>query len=161
MCEHYNIDYEKELLPKTKEGITKEIGVFEIDGHYKRFKTLGAKRYLVELDNDEMEMTVAGLSKKNGLKYLQDNNKNNTETFNAFNDEMYIPAEHTGKMTHTYLDEPQEHRVLDYLGNEGVGSSLSSVHLEKADFTLSLARQYIEFIENLKKGYLYKGLEHI
>src|SRR5699024_5712155 len=33
MCEHYNIDYEKELLPKTKEGITKEIGVFEIDGH--------------------------------------------------------------------------------------------------------------------------------
>ena len=64
-------------------------------------------------------------------------------------------------MTHTYLDEPQEYRVLDYLGNEGVGTALSSVHLEKADFTLSLARQYIEFIENLKKGYLYKGLEHI
>lgn len=161
MCNHYKIDYEKELLPKTKEGVVKPIGIFEIDGHYKRFKTLGAKRYLVEFENDEMEMTVAGLSKKNGLKYLQDNNKNNTDVFNAFNDEMYIPAEHTGKMTHTYLDEPQEHRVLDYLGNEGVGSSLSSIHLEKADFTLSLARQYVDFIENLKKGYIYKGLEHI
>lgn len=161
MCNHYNIDYEKKLLPKTKDGVVKPIGIFEIDGHYKRFKTLGAKRYLVEYENDEMEMTVAGLSKKNGLKYLQVNNKNNTDVFNAFNDEMYIPAEHTGKMTHTYIDEPQEYRVLDYLGNEGVGSSLSSVHLEKADFTLSLARQYIDFIENLKKGYLYKGLEHI
>ncbi len=161
MCEHYKINYEKELLPKTKEGVVKPIGIFEIDGHYKRFKTLGAKRYLVEFENGEMEMTVAGLSKKNGLEYLQDNGKDNTEVFNAFNDEMYIPAEHTGKMTHTYLDEPQEHRVLDYLGNEGVGSALSSVHLEKADFTLSLARQYVDFIENLKKGYLYKGLEHI
>ncbi len=161
MCSHYNIDYEKKLLPKTKDGVVKPIGIFEIDGHYKRFKTLGAKRYLVEFENDEMEMTVAGLSKKNGLKYLQDNNKNNTDVFNAFNDEMYIPAEHTGKMTHTYIDEPQEHRVLDYLGNEGVGSSLSSVHLEKADFTLSLARQYVDFIENLKKVYLYKCLEHI
>ena len=161
MCEYYKIDYEKELLPKTKDGKVKPIGVFEIDGHYKRFKTLGAKRYLVEYENGEMEMTVAGLSKKNGLKYLQEKYKDNTEVFNAFNDEMYIPAEYTGKMTHTYLDEPQEHRILDYLGNEGVGSALSSVHLEKADFTLSLARQYVEFIENLKKGYLYKGLEHI
>lgn len=158
MCKHYSIDY-KELEPKTKDGIIKPIGVFEIDGHYKRFKTLGAKRYLVEFENDKMEMTVAGLSKKNGLKYLTETNKNNTETFEAFNDDMYIPAEHTGKMTHTYLDEPMEFMVQDYLGNEGLGSSLSSIHLEKADFTLSLARQYLDFIENLKQGYIYKGLE--
>lgn len=161
MCEYYNIDYEKELLPKTKDGKVKPIGVFEIDGHYKRFKTLGAKRYLVEYENGEMEMTVAGLSKKNGLKYLQKISKDNTEVFNNFNDEMYIPAEYTGKMTHTYLDEAQEHKILDYLGNEGVGSALSAVHLEKADFTLSLARQYVDFIENLQKGYIYTGLDYL
>lgn len=161
MCEYYKIDYEKELLPKTKDGKVKPIGVFEIDGHYKRFKTLGAKRYLVEFENGDMEMTVAGLSKKNGLEYLKSICKDNTEIFNSFNDEMYIPAEYTGKMTHTYLDEPQEYRLIDYLGNEGVGSALSAVHLEKADFTLSLARQYVEFIENLKKGYIYKGLDYL
>ena len=160
MCLHYKIDYNR-LEPKTKEGVTKPIGVFEIDGHYKRFKTLGAKRYLVEFESGEMEMTVAGLSKKNGLKYLQENNKNNTDVFKAFNDEMYIPAEHTGKMTHTYIDEPMEFKLQDYLGNEGLGSSLSGVHLEKADFTLSLARQYIDFIKNLKNGYVYKGLDFI
>lgn len=160
MCLHYKIDYNR-LEPKTKEGVVKPIGVFEIDGVYKRFKTLGAKRYLVEYEGGKMEMTVAGLSKKNGLKYLQDNNKNNTDVFKAFNDEMYIPAENTGKMTHTYIDEPMEFKLQDYLGNEGLGSSLSGIHLEKVDFTLSLARQYLDFIENLKNGYIYKGLDFI
>ena len=161
MCDHYKLDYNR-LKPKTKEGKEKPIGVWDLDGEYSRFKTLGAKRYLVEYkDTKKMEMTVAGLSKSNGLDYLKSISKDNTEVFNAFNDEMYIPAEHTGKMTHTYIDEPMEYRVLDYLGNEGVGSALSSVHLEKADFTLSLARQYVDFIENLKQGYIYKGLEFI
>ncbi len=158
MCSHYKIDYER-LLPKTKDGEIKPIGVWDLDGQYSRFKTLGAKRYLVEFENGEMEMTVAGLSKKNGLKYLQDTYKNNTDVFNAFNDEMFIPAEHTGKMTHTYIDEEMEMMIQDYTGREGRATARSGVHLEKAEFTLSLARQYIDFIENLKKGYIYKGLE--
>lgn len=158
MCKHYSIDYNR-LEPKTKEGIVKPIGVWDLDGHYSRFKTLGAKRYLVEFPNGEMEMTVAGLSKRNGLKYLQDVNKNNTDVFKAFNDEMYVPAEHTGKMTHTYIDEPMEMMIQDYKGNEGRATARTSVHLEKVDFTLSLARQYVDFIKNLKRGYIYKGLE--
>lgn len=160
MCNHYNIDYDR-LEPKTKEGKVKPAGVFELDGQYSRFKTLGAKRYLVEFEGGEMEMTVAGLSKRNGLRYLQDISKDNTEVFNAFNDEMYIPSEHTGKMTHTYIDEPMEMMIQDHLGNEGWVSSLTGVHLEKADFTLSLSRQYVDFIENLKRGYIYKGLEFV
>ena len=160
MCKHYDIDYSR-LEPKTKEGVIKPIGIWELDGQYKRFKTLGAKRYLVEFENGNMEMTVAGLSKKNGLKYLQDTNENNEGVFNSFNDEMYIPAENTGKMTHTYIDEPLEMMIQDYKGNEGKASARSGVHLDKVDFTLSLARQYITFLENVKNGYIYKGLEYI
>lgn len=159
MCNHYRLDYNR-LEPKTKDGVISPIGVWDLDGEYSRFKTLGAKRYLVEYkDTKEMEMTVAGLSKRNGLNYLKTIYKDNTEVFNAFNDEMYIPAEHTGKMTHTYIDEPMTFKLQDYQGKEGTGRALSSVHLEKTDFTLSLARQYQEFIEMAKQGYIYKGLE--
>ena len=37
--------------PKTKEGKEKPLGVWDFEGVYKRFKTLGAKRYMVEEDN--------------------------------------------------------------------------------------------------------------
>ena len=158
MCEHYQIDFNK-LSPKTKDGVVKPIGVWELDGVYTRFKTLGAKRYLVEYENGEMEMTVAGLSKTNGIKYLKQISKDNTEVFERFNDEMYIPAHYTGKMTHTYIDTRYEFSIIDYRGIEADITVESSVHLEKADFTLSISRQYIEFINNLMKGYVYRGLD--
>lgn len=156
MCRHYDISVDR-LRPKTKEGVEKLIGVWDDDGFFIRFKTLGAKRYLVENEDGSMAMTVAGLSKVNGLKYLQKISKDNTEVFNRFNNEMYIPADETGKMTHTYIDVKLESMVLDYQGVECYVSAESSVHLEKADFTLSLSRQYMEFIENYIKGYIYKG----
>lgn len=162
MCEHYNINYEKKLLPKTKDGKVKPIGIFEIDGRYKRFKTLGAKRYLVEYENGDMKMTVAGLSKRNGIEYMKKVcNNDNTKVFDMFNDDLYIPADETGKMTHTYIDKEQRFIIQDYKGGECEVITRSGVHLEKCDFTLSIARQYHEFIENLKKGYLYVGVDFI
>lgn len=159
MCKHYNLDFAR-LSPKTKDGVVKPIGVWDFDGHYKRFKTLGAKRYLVEYDNGDMVMTVAGLSKKNGIEYLKSQSKDNTEVFNKFNDDMYIPANYTGKMTHTYIDVPMTSNILDYQGNEVEVETLSSVHLEKVDFTLSISKQYMDFIENMMLGYIYKGLDY-
>ncbi len=158
MCDHYKIDFKK-LEPENKKGEKKLIGVWDLDGVYSRFKTLGAKRYLVEhADSGELELTVAGLSKRNGLNYMKMSCKgDNTKVFEMFNDELYIPADETGKMTHTYIDEAMEFTILDYQGKEGVASARSSVHLEKCDFTLSLARQYISFLEQLRKGYIYTG----
>ena len=40
------------------------IGVFESDGHYKKFITQGAKRYAYIKDNGKMGVTVAGVSTK-------------------------------------------------------------------------------------------------
>ena len=159
MCEYYNIDYEKKLKPKTIEGEVKEIGVWDLDGEYSRFKTLGAKRYLVEYkDSNKLELTVAGLSKSNGLEYMERvSDYDNDKVFDMFDDDLYIPAEETGKMTHTYIDTPQEYVLLDFQGKEGIASARSSVHLEKCDFTLSITREYLNFIENMKKGYIYTG----
>lgn len=160
MCEYYKID-KSMLKPKTIKGVSKMIGVWDYEGLYSRFKTLGAKRYLVE-ENNQLELTVAGLSKQNGINYmLEKSGYDNTKVFEMFNDSLYIPSERTGKMTHTYIDEPMEFMILDYQGNESHVTTLSGVHLENCDFTLSITKQYGTFINNLMKGYYYKGVKHI
>ena len=84
-----------------------------------------------------------------------------TKVFDLFNDSLYVPAERTGKMTHTYIDHEQKLKVADYYGVEAVVNPLSGVHLEACDFTLSIAAQYKEFLKNLSNGYLYKGVKYV
>lgn len=42
------------------------LGLAELDGHYKKFKTLGAKKYAVIKENGRLEITVAGVNKQKG-----------------------------------------------------------------------------------------------
>ena len=156
MMAYYKLD-PKLLAPKTITGVEKMIGVWDYEGTYTRFKTLGAKRYLIE-ENGRLELTVAGLSKKNGIKYMLDYCEGNHEkVFKMFNDKLYIPKEHTGKNTHTYIDSEMTFQATDYLGETVEVHTKSGVHLESAEFTLSIAQQYGIFLNNLVKGYLFKG----
>lgn len=155
---YYNLN-EKLLYPKTKKGELKLCGIWDFEGKYTRFKTLGAKRYLYEKDG-ELYLTVAGLSKRNGIEYMKEKcNYDNAKVFELFNDNLYIPADKTGKNTHTYIDSEKTYEIIDYLGNKNNETSLSSVHLEKADYTLSISEFYIKFYKLLQEGYLFKGVE--
>lgn len=157
MAEHYDIEPER-LKPKTVAGVEKPIGMWDYEGTYSRFKTLGAKRYLVEKDG-KLEITVAGLSKDNGLDYmLSVAGGDHDKVFDMFNDELYIPAEYTGNMTHSYIDEYKELNVTDYLGHTALVKTKSGVHLEEVEFTLSISKEYGEFLNNFRKGYVYKGV---
>ena len=140
------------LHPKNKNGEECWLGLWDYEGHYQQFKTLGAKRYLVKKD-DKYILTCAGLSKKQGIDYLINQGK----PFEMFNDNMYIPKENTGKMTHTYIDEYQHYKIKDYLGQYADVISYSSIHLESCEFTLSLSEKYIDFIKSYVKGYLVLG----
>ncbi len=159
MCEYY--DFDTELLhPKTKDGVVKTLGVWDFEGTYSRFKTLGAKRYLVE-KKGKLQITVAGLSKQNGLDYLKEQADNDsTKVFDSFSDSMYVPADRTGKMTHTYIDDEIAYKCTDYQGNSLMVNPQSGVHLESCDFTLSIAKQYKDFLINLSQGYIYNGVKY-
>lgn len=160
MCDYYKFD-KKLLAPKTVEGEIKMLGVWDYEGTYSRFKTLGAKRYILE-DKGKLQITVAGLSKQNGLNYMLEKANNcHTEVFSQFNDNLYIPANRTGKMTHTYIDDEYKFKVVDYEGRTAVVNPLSSIHLGECDFTLSISSQYNEFLTNLSNGILYTGLTHL
>lgn len=157
MAEHYQLS-EELFRPKTIEGKEKPIGVWDFEGTYNRFKTLGAKRYLVE-ESGQLEMTVAGLSKQNGINYMIEQCNNDFEqVFEMFNDELYIPSERTGKMTHTYCDEHLKLFVTDYQGHQEEVYTKGGVHLEPCDFTLSISKEYGKFLNMLMQGYLFKGV---
>ena len=160
MCEYYKFNPEL-LTPKTKDGKVKPLGIWDFEGTYTRFKTLGAKRYLTE-HNGKLQITVAGLSKQNGLEYLKEKADNDhLKVFENFNNDMYVPADRTGKMTHTYIDEETVYNCKDYKGHTTWVNPLTGVHLESCDFTLSIAREYQEFLQNLSTGYIYNGVEYL
>ena len=154
--DYYNINPEL-LSPKTVKGTSKPLGVWDFEGLYSRFKTLGAKRYLVEEDN-KLYLTVAGLSKMNGINYMvKQCNNDFTKVFEMFTDELTIPEENTGKNTHTYIDDEITETIKDYNGVEEVITSLSGIHLEEAKYSLSISEYFVKFYTMLQNGYTLKG----
>lgn len=145
---YHKIDFEL-FQPKTIKGIKKLIGVWDWETEkekYTRFKTLGAKRYMIE-QGGKINITVAGVNKKTAVPYLVKTYGN--KIFDAFTNDLTIPKEYTGKMTHTYIDERRTGTITDYLGNTNTYDEYSGVHLENAEYSLSLSQAYIDFL----KGY--------
>ena len=145
-CLNYHkipIDY---ISPKTIKGESKTLGIWDFDGFYTMFKTLGAKRYIFQKD-DKISITVCGLSKKSGKEFIE----NQEKPFLFFNDGMFVDCEHTGKMTHTYIDKEIENIVTDYLGNTAYYHERSFIHLEKTDYLLSLSDMYIKYFMGVQK----------
>ena len=145
------------LSPKTVKGESKPLGVWDFEGYYTRFKTLGAKRYLVE-EEGNLYLTVAGLSKMNGINYMIEQCNNDfTKVFDMFTDDLKIPKENTGKNTHTYIDNEITEMITDYQGNVENITSLSGVHLEPTGFSLSISDYFVKFYTMLQNGYTIKG----
>ena len=145
-CLNYHkipLDY---ISPKTIKGEKKTLGVWDFDGFYTDFKTLGAKRYIYRKDN-KLSITVCGLSKKSGKEFIE----NQQKPFLFFNDGMFVDCEHTGKMTHTYIDKEIENVITDYLGNTAYYHEKSFIHLEKTDYLLSLSDMYIKYFMGVQK----------
>lgn len=140
---HYHKLDISRIQPKTKDGIEKPLGVWDYEGTY-TFKTLGAKRYLLQDDKGRYHMTVAGVAKK-AVEYIEQ--KDNP--FGAFANGLVVPSKYSGKLTHTYIDDEMQGVVKDYQGNVCEYHELSSVHLEPAKYELSLAREYADYLKGI------------
>ena len=137
------------FMPKTIKGVEKPIGVWDDDGTYDRFKTLGAKRYLVEKDG-KLQFTVAGIKKASILNYMHETYGSNDEIFKHFDDQLDIPAEYTGKLTHTYVDDEIEGYVKDYQGHVSRFYEKSYIHMEPAPFHLSIVDEFKDYLKGIQ-----------
>lgn len=151
----YNIPHER-ATPLTVEGEIKPLGVWDYEGTYYRFKSLGAKRYMVE-NKKGINITVSGLNKKTVVPYIcrgwyydVKTKKEHNSPFDKFTDGLYVPSGYTGKMTHRYIDDPKTGVIVDYMGNSYAYNERSSIHLENSDYSLSLSREYSDFLRTLK-----------
>jgi hypothetical protein len=160
MCNHYKIPFSK-CRPCTKNGEPKLIGVWDMEKPYARFKTVGAKRYIYEYPDGEMNMTVSGLNKKNAMPYLLEVNDNNHDLiFEKFGEGMFIPASYknkegkmtnpTGKLTLTYIENEIKGTLVDYQGVSGEFHELSAIHMEKQSYFMSLIGDYIKFLKGVQ-----------
>lgn len=155
-CKHHGISFEM-CQPVTVKGITKPLGVWDFDGFYKHFKTLGAKRYMVEEPdvltvggkNYDYSLTVSGVNKKTAIPFLLEKYGKN-RIFAEFTNYLSIPESATGKKIHTYIDYEVSGEMSDYLGNKAHYDEKSGVHLEPTGYTLSLSVMYINYLRGIK-----------
>lgn len=142
-CQHHGISFDM-VEPSTIKGVKKLLGVWDFEGVYSRFKTLGAKRYMTEQDG-KISLTVSGVNKKVAVPYLLEK-YGPDGIFEAFGDDLYIPPDYTGKNTHTYIDDEMQGVLTDYMGTMQEFHELSGTHLEKADYSLSMAVAYLDYL---------------
>lgn len=130
------------------------IGIFDDEGMWKRFKTLGAKRYMYEAgprtdengnvtDPNTLYTTVAGCGKKGLSAYLWERY---ADAFDLFADGLTVPAESTGKLTHTYGDYHIHGVMTDYLGQDYEYDELSWVCLTPCEYHLGLDDEFAYWI---------------
>lgn len=174
--DYHGLSYDL-IAPKTSTGKVKQLGVWDFEGTYNRFKTLGAKRYMIETKKqlkvvksknikcfkgiivirtfnpsvyeNHISITVSGLNKKITVSYLT--RKYGNKVFENFTNKLYVPSDYTGKNTHTYIDNEMRGIITDYLGNVSEFHELSGIHLEKADYNLSLSGDYLKYITSLER----------
>lgn len=147
-CKYHGIDISK-CMPETIKGITKILGVWDYEGRYKRFKTLGAKRYMTEDKDGNVSLTVSGVNKKCAVPYLL-KEYGKEGIFDAFTNYLSIPPQETGKNIHTYIDYAQNGTVTDYKGNTGTFDEVCGVHLEPTGYSLSLSVMYLNYLLGIK-----------
>ena len=145
-CSHHKVPFEM-TSPRTIKGVEKPLGVWDDDGHYTRFKTLGAKRYMTE-KNGKINITVAGLNKVHAVPFMKEySSRNGIDMFDMFDDDLYIPPEYTGKNIHSYNDEEFSCILTDYLGNDAEVHEYSSIHLAPADYHLGMDAEFLKLLK--------------
>ena len=64
---------------------------------------------------------------------------------------MTVPADNTGKKTHTYIDEEMTVELTDYYGNTVTVNIPSGVYLEPCGFEMSLANGYKQLFTTIQE----------
>lgn len=135
-----NADLEKKALrakayAADRNGEVHFMGVWEKEGDYPRFKTLGAKKYVYEDEKKNLHITIAGVNKREGAKELG-SIENFREGFifskaggteSLFNDDVDFMIEREGRAL----------RVTD------------NVVIRDSSYTLGLTQEYRDILDGL------------
>ena len=150
------------FMPKTKDGKEKPIGLFDYEGTYKRFRTLGAKRYFVEYYEPHSiggimspySLTISGVNKGVAIPSLvKKAEEEGRDIFDYFKIGEEYGEDTAGKQTHTYCDYETKGLIRDYRGVVAPYHELSSLHLEATTYKLTTTEEYFEnlYLDHLQR----------
>ncbi len=114
------------------------LGVYENEGTYKRFITMGAKKYAYEDAAGELHITVAGVSKYKGAQELA--RRGGLEAFK----EGFVWYD-AGGLESVYNDDP-EVKEVNIEGHKL--QIISNVLLKPSTYTLGITGEYARILEN-------------
>ena len=116
-------------------GIKHYLGVYEVDGEYKKFSTMGAKKYAyVDLD-DSLHITIAGVNKSKGSVEMGCI-ENFKEGF-IFHD--------AGGTESIYNDAPE---ITEIIREGQVIEITSNVFIRQSTYTLGITGEYRKILNN-------------
>ena len=157
VSERFNINIEK-FSPTDVKGIKHTIGLFDNDGDYLKFKTLGAKKYAyitkMPLDKAKKKdiykiirtkgdtayclgITVSGVPKK-GAKAMKD--------LSDFRNDFIFTHEFTGKNLISYNDDMIPFEITDYLGNKYLNLEKYGACIVPTTYELGMSQDYMELV---------------
>ena len=139
-----------DLHPKDIKGKERQLGIWDYEGRYDMFKTLGSKRYIT-WDGERLEPTVAGISPDNLGRFICESCATTEEMFDMFNDGLHVPQEYTGKLASIYYDDV-DLEVTDYLGHPYHVRQAHGVHLKPVDFTLTMTGSFLDLVKMIQEA---------
>ncbi len=119
-----------------------ELGKWESDGNYQLFKTMGAKKYCYVDENGKFSITVAGLSKSKGKKYLEKHGG-----INAFNEDFEVPPEHSGRTTSKFNDIVTPFTIN--VNGEKI-EIRSNIAIHNVSYKFGLTKDYSDLLYDIK-----------
>lgn len=156
--QHYNNSIRRHLHNRgLRNKHFSDLGMYDVEERDKngrplavRMKTLGAKRYICEIDG-EVIATVAGMPKMS-IKQLGETVDEIFENFNFYG--YALTPDMSGKLTTKYRDTPHE-ALVGYPFEKM--RELSSVALYQIPFTMSLGPEYIAYCAQVQKEHKEDG----
>lgn len=129
-----------DLMPIDINGIPRILGVYEREGRYDKFVTLGAKKYCIEQDG-KLEITISGVSKSKGVSALH--------SITDFNEGLTFDYTHSGRLVMTYNDDQPDMELTDYHGKKIRISQRYGINAMPTTYTLDISVNYDEYITRL------------
>lgn len=120
-----------------------QLGIWEREKTYQTFKSLGAKKYAYTYESDpNLHITVAGLSKQKGGKWLTEHGG-----MERFNINTIIPAGHSGRTVSNYIDHSKPYIL--YFNGERILTG-SAIAIYNTSYTFSITSEYQELLADLE-----------
>ena len=120
------------------------MGVYEFEGSYKQFRTLGAKKYAYVDEKDQLHITIAGVGKSKGAAELSEKGG-----IDAFRDGFMFDAKHgAAGIEATYNDHPA---ITEYETPDGITIPITSnIYMSSSTYIVGLSGDFARLLNGIQ-----------